>query len=403
MVFLSRIGQGWGWRFRSAGPLMVFIMTIMMTRAAAQEDPTTSTDGGLFLEGTLGVMTPDQMTLLELDSIQFQEAVASTALTILMEMSNFTGLEVIRPMTNHNVSVDSTTGDLHVRCQQYWNEVPIEGGSLVVHMDGKTGSVYALNGEVFQLRAVNATEETTVNDLDCELAVEIALMEYGVTNGTWESPCEEAAVIDGDGTPQLAFKRMIGFERLREPFQHDMVFASRRTGELLQVHHKTYGAFSTSTYDCNNGYGNNCDLITSSSKKVSSRDAAVNAAHNFMIDTYNFFLDQFGRDSLNNNGVSVNSHVHVGKNYNNAYYYAGDVYYGDGDGKFFAFRRCGIFSLLLSTVSVNTDSFISCSKYSQIFLLLPDTSGREFTFFCRGLDVVAHECKILISCVMVLR
>ena len=61
-------------------------------------------------------------------------------------------------------------------------------------------------------------------------------------------------------------------------------------------------------------------------------DLPVEAAHNFAIDTYEYYLQKHGRDSIDNNGMKLISRVHYDKNYNNAFWDGYQMTYGDGDG-----------------------------------------------------------------------
>ena len=72
-------------------------------------------------------------------------------------------------------------------------------------------------------------------------------------------------------------------------------------------------------------------------------DTAVNEAYDFSGDTFDFFHTLFGRNSLDNAGMSLISSVHVGEAdgrdrfqpMNNAFWDGSQMAYGDGDGKVF--------------------------------------------------------------------
>lgn len=59
------------------------------------------------------------------------------------------------------------------------------------------------------------------------------------------------------------------------------------------------------------------------------------SAHDNLIKVYNYFRYHHHRQSFDNKGSSVNSVVHYGTNYNNAFWSEGNLVYGDGDGKRF--------------------------------------------------------------------
>lgn len=64
-------------------------------------------------------------------------------------------------------------------------------------------------------------------------------------------------------------------------------------------------------------------------------DDLVNAAHDNIWRTLEFYLKALGINSLDGRGFPVKAAVHVGQNYNNSYYTNGTLNFGDGDGKLF--------------------------------------------------------------------
>ena len=66
-----------------------------------------------------------------------------------------------------------------------------------------------------------------------------------------------------------------------------------------------------------------------------TRDAAVNEAYDHSGTTYDFYKKVFNRNSLDDGGMTLVSSVHVGVNYNNAFWNGSQMAYGDGDGQIF--------------------------------------------------------------------
>jgi Zn-dependent metalloprotease len=64
-------------------------------------------------------------------------------------------------------------------------------------------------------------------------------------------------------------------------------------------------------------------------------DEAVNEAYDYSGVTYDFYKDIFGRNSLDNRGMSLISSVHFGPRENNAFWTGEQMLYGDGDGRLF--------------------------------------------------------------------
>lgn len=60
-------------------------------------------------------------------------------------------------------------------------------------------------------------------------------------------------------------------------------------------------------------------------------DAAVNEAYDGSGVTYDLFKDVYGRNSINNNGMRLDSSVHYRTGYDNAFWDGKQMVYGDGD------------------------------------------------------------------------
>jgi len=66
-----------------------------------------------------------------------------------------------------------------------------------------------------------------------------------------------------------------------------------------------------------------------------SKDVAVNEAYDGSGKTYDFFMKVFGRNSIDDRGLRLNSTVHFGLRYMNAFWDGQQMVYGDGDGQIF--------------------------------------------------------------------
>lgn len=64
-------------------------------------------------------------------------------------------------------------------------------------------------------------------------------------------------------------------------------------------------------------------------------DVAVNEAYDHSGVTYDFYLKRFSRNSLDGNGMTLISSVHLGNKLNNAFWNGLQMSYGDGDGNVF--------------------------------------------------------------------
>ncbi len=71
------------------------------------------------------------------------------------------------------------------------------------------------------------------------------------------------------------------------------------------------------------------------------KDPAVNEAYDGAGDTYDFYWDAYKRNSIDDRGLGLDSSVHYGREFDNAFWDGRQMVYGDGDGKIFLrFTKC---------------------------------------------------------------
>jgi bacillolysin len=260
-------------------------------------------------------------------------------------------------------------GGAHQRFTQNINGYTVEGASMVLHTDNH-GEVIGVNGEY-----VDGTDLSTVATLPSSQLVEIAAAEYFSSEVNLNEIIGEAlptVVRNFDGDASFAFKVHVKYlapetNGVRK-FREDYIFADAHTGRLVQVHPRTFGISdspipttenrnvypnrpeavdgdifpvrrlvagtpSLKTFNCFGGRA--CNLVENSSRKINTGDLAIDSAHNYALATYNYYWEKFGRDSIDDAGMTLQSLVHWGANYNNAYWTGNYMVYGDGDGSYF--------------------------------------------------------------------
>jgi len=94
------------------------------------------------------------------------------------------------------------------------------------------------------------------------------------------------------------------------------------------------GAKRRTVYDGQNGSALPGKLLRSEGGKPSA-DKAANEAYDYAGDTYDFYLQTFGRNSIDGKGMRLDSTVHHRRLFNNAFWNGTQMVYGDGDGKVF--------------------------------------------------------------------
>ena len=214
-------------------------------------------------------------------------------------------------------------GSAHVRFVNMIQGMEVEGAAIVMHIKSN-GTVYGFNGEI----VVEDEFFSLVNgpQLSSAQALKLALEKAGLsdTPGQWEGTPSLALVRTNDGMACKAWKAAYFYET-QDNYgslvpHRDMIYADVLTGYLCALHPKIYGAgLAVETRDCENS--TICGKIVSTSKiPISTSDAAINAAHNYAIKTYEFYHDNYGRDSIDGKGMKLISNVHYDQTFNNAFW-----------------------------------------------------------------------------------
>src|SRR6266576_2517375 len=70
-------------------------------------------------------------------------------------------------------------------------------------------------------------------------------------------------------------------------------------------------------------------------------DTAVNEAYDYSGATYDFYLNAYNRNSIDDQGMRLDSSVHYDQQFDNAFFDGRQMVYGDGDGSVFdRFTKC---------------------------------------------------------------
>lgn len=141
--------------------------------------------------------------------------------------------------------------------------------------------------------------------------------------------------MDKYGTAHKAWERMIGYQPETGPYQRTLLYASVIDKSIVAFRPLTRSIMSMRTKDCMQQWFGSCRTVSRSPDLIYTGDEAIDKAHNYAIATYRFFNEQYGRDSIDDKGMTLESNVHVGYQYNNAYWDGFGVFYGDGDGTLF--------------------------------------------------------------------
>jgi Zn-dependent metalloprotease len=81
-------------------------------------------------------------------------------------------------------------------------------------------------------------------------------------------------------------------------------------------------------------------VLTRTEESSESTDASVERAFAGAGDTYDFYKRVYGRNSIDDSGLAIDSTVHFGIGFDNAFWNGRQMVYGDGDGRLFGDFTC---------------------------------------------------------------
>ncbi len=265
----------------------------------------------------------------------------------------------------------SENGRQSVRFQQHYQGIPVMGGELIVNTD-EDGDLYSMNGEVSSnlplstqptidseqarqsaLRAVSKWYQKAPEDF---VTSEPALWIYDesllrsstrpaelvwrmeVTPKDAGIPVRELVLINAQrGSISLHFNEI------------DAAWQSRSDGSSINSNlfdsHAAVNenslvvpALSVKTYTANSGSALPGTLLCNQTDpNCAAGDSHAKAAHKYAIGTFNLYATQFGRNSIDNNGMTITSTVHYCESiiscpFGNAFWSGAQMVYGDAYG-----------------------------------------------------------------------
>lgn len=272
-------------------------------------------------------------------------------------------------------------GFTHTRYQQYYQQIPVEGTTLIVHQ--KNGKVVSVNGDFIQ--ETKASANPVLNETQ---ALQKALDKINAKRYKWENKAHEAQLKQAFNDPnfsffpkgelvvvhkngndyssastRLAYKFNIYAE---EPLYRAYVYVDALTGEIINERNlictiDVVGTASTKysgtktmtsdnygtnqyrlretgrgggieTYNLANStnYVNTDFTNTSSTWNITGNNQAATDAHWGAEMTYDYYLQKHNRNSIDDNGYKLLNYVHYSNNYVNAFWDGTEMTYGDG-------------------------------------------------------------------------
>ncbi len=215
------------------------------------------------------------------------------------------------------------SGFQHVFFLQHLNGVPVFEGAVQIHIN-PAGEVIAYKD--FRIVEVPVPLEPRIKR---EEAIEIVLQDIGPENFVSIPSAQLMLFRDRERQIHLAWQVESVFTF---GFEGRFHFIDAHTGEQLYKFSQIKSALSRKTYTAKNESVLPGELLLENEQI--SMDEVAQAAHENMRIVYDYFKNNFGRESYDNRGSPLVSTVHFQHQYNNSFWsdYHKELVFGDGDG-----------------------------------------------------------------------
>jgi Zn-dependent metalloprotease len=287
------------------------------------------------------------------------------ATTILREFNSLVNLSEDHTFEKY-YEEDDNLGFTHFRYLQKLNGYPIELSRYNVHVKDK--SIVSMNGVLFSDENISGIQLSESDALSKALGFINAEKYNWEDTGKPYSPKAELVVINKDGDINKELVLSYKFDiYASEPLSRTDVYINASSGEIVWSQNRLHNTDVTGTantqysgsktitcdlyngsyrlqetgrgngiqtYTLNNGTstGSAYDITSSSTTwdYCHSTSKAALDAHWGAEMTYDYFLNEHARNSIDDNGMIIKSYVHYGTNVVNAYWDGSAMLYGDG-------------------------------------------------------------------------
>jgi Zn-dependent metalloprotease len=262
----------------------------------------------------------------------------------------------------HGVDLDDL-GMQHVRFDQVYRALPVFGGQLVTHVDA-AGNLRGQGGRFYG--GINSAVKPALSPNEAIGKARSALAYTGLFA---QAPAARLLILPLDGRAIVAYQVTLEIEDGTDATAHHQYFVDANDGSIAWYYDSLLhddaigtgnslysGAIQLHTDRVNGIYemrdntrggmfvvqgGGPGTLLTDSDNvwgdgtNVDPNTAGVDA-HFGAAQTWDYYLNTYGRRGIDNNGFQIMSRVHYGNNYNNAFWNGKNMTYGDGDGVVFS-------------------------------------------------------------------
>jgi len=206
----------------------------------------------------------------------------------------------------------ASNGRHYVRLQQSYRNIPVVAAEVVVQVNGQGGVESVLSDLATEVQTLDTHHAPVLPTLSTNEAAARAKAAFPAESpAKMENTSPQLAifapsVLDEPGNPVLVWDLNVSCETLIEA--NARVLVDAKNGQIVRVWTLVHPALNRQIFDANTTTNNPGTLVRPEGQPATGIVDADNA-YTFLGDTYNFYLANHGRDSLDGNGMALSATV----------------------------------------------------------------------------------------------
>lgn len=204
-------------------------------------------------------------------------------------------------------------GRSYVRLEQTYAEIPVFAAETLVQMNGNGGVEYIISDIMRDTESVNAQVILTtpsITDLDAEQIAITTMVQKNPGLAFRADPAVvmlyQPSVVGNTGRTRLVWQTTVA--SVPEPFVAELVLVDAHSCEIVLHYPLTKSLLDRWVLDCASSTIPKM-LYTEGEPPTGVTD--IDLAYDYLEDCYKFYQDHHGRDSIDNNGMTMKAYVRV--------------------------------------------------------------------------------------------
>lgn len=224
-----------------------------------------------------------------------------------------------------------------VKYQQIYNNIPVIGAEINVNLDS-FGNLLAMTGESASSLNLNTTPKVSAAQA-LSTALKVVRKAYNLSASSVNATTPELRIYQpGIIDPGTGLTRLVWYitvtPKTPQPVEQIVLVDAKTADKVVLSFNNAPDARSRQTYTANHTTilpGTIvCSEASTDANCTTTGTSDVAKAHLFAADTYNFYLNNHARDSIDGLGLPIISTVQYDNNYANAFWNGSQMVYGDG-------------------------------------------------------------------------